>query len=199
MARLPETASQTAGPYVHIGCVPNFSEISGVYDQDIGAEMVSEHTKGTRISIVGSVFDGAGDPLNDALIEIWQADAQGCLGPHDPRGAGDPHFKNFGRQPADLATGAWRFETIMPGVVSLSDNAKNAPHITFWIVARGINIGLHTRMYFPNDPRNDTDPILALITPRDRVATLIASQEASETYRFNIHLQGPQETVFFDV
>jgi len=199
--RLKESASQTAGPYVHIGCVPNFCGIGGVYPADLGATMVRETTRGTRIAVRGAVFDGTGAPFKDAMIEIWQADADGIYpGGSDPRGPGDPNFTGFGRKAGDYATGEFFFETIKPGRVPFRDGRMMAPHITFWVVARGINIGLHTRMYFPEENEaNAADPVLARIEHRSRVATLIARPDGEAGYRFDIHLQGDNETVFFDI
>ncbi len=199
--RFKESASQTAGPYVHIGCVPNFAGIGGVFPADLGKTMLKEATRGTRITVKGQVFDGTGTPLRDALIEIWQADADGIYpGGSDPRGPGDPHFTGFGRQAGDAATGEFAFETVKPGRVPFRDGRMMAPHITFWIVARGINIGLHTRMYFPEEEEaNAADPVLARVEHKPRLATLIAKAEGEGTYRFDVHLQGEDETVFFDI
>jgi protocatechuate 3,4-dioxygenase alpha subunit len=198
--RLKETPSQTAGPYVHIGCVPNFCEIGGVYPEDLGKTMVNDKTKGKRITVRGHVIDGAGAPLRDALIEIWQADAAGLYNsPSEMRGAADPNFTGWGRCPTDMQTGEFVFETIKPGRVPFRDGRLMAPHITFWIVARGINIGLQTRMYFGDEQKaNEEDPILQRIEHRVRVPTLMARAEGN-TYHFDIHLQGENETVFFDI
>lgn len=196
---LKESPSQTAGPYVHIGCVPNFAGISGVYDSDLGSQMVQDGVKGERISVSGTVFDGTGTPLRDALIEIWQADANGIYAAGDPRGAGDPNFTGWGRTAGDSATGLWSFETIRPGAVPFPDGRMMSAHISFWIVARGINIGLQTRMYFPDDPTLESDPWLTRIEHQNRVQTLIAKQSGPHRFQFDIHLQGANETIFFDV
>ena len=198
--RLKESASQTAGPYVHIGLTPNFCGIEGVYARDLGATMVDDKTKGERIKIKIRVFDGAGTALKDALVEIWQADAGGIYpSPSDLRGAADPNFAGWGRQATDPTTGECFFETIKPGRVPFFDGRKMAPHITVWIVARGINIGLHTRMYFGDEEAaNAEDPVLARIEHRTRVPTLIA-QRNGDSYAFDINLQGENETVFFDI
>ena len=194
---LKESPSQTAGPYVHIGCVPNFAGITGVFPHDLGATMVNDQTKGERISITGCVWDGTGSPLKDALIEIWQADANGIFPGNDPRGPADPNFTGWGRKAGDYDTGEFTLETIRPGPVPFADGRMQSPHISFWIVARGINLGLHTRMYFP-DADIDTDPILSRIEHRNRVPTLIAQQTDHHAYRFDVRLQGNDETVFFD-
>lgn len=198
---LKESASQTAGPYVHIGCTPNFSGIEGVFDTDLGSgPLYNDKTKGERITVRGFVYDGSGTPLRDALIEIWQADAQGLYqSPSETRGLADPEFLGWARCPGDMATGEFVFKTIKPGPVPFKDGRLMAPHITFWVVARGINLGLQTRMYFPDEQdANAVDPVLSRIELKVRVATLMASQDGS-TYTFDIHLQGDKETIFFDI
>ncbi len=192
-----ESPSQTAGPYVHIGCVPNFCGIKGVWDEDLGSEMVNEETLGQRITVSGTVFDVTGTPIMDAMVEIWQADLNGIYPGNDPRGPSDPNFTGWGRRAGDYATGEWRFETIKPGRVPFPRAGDQAPHISFWIVARGINLGLQTRMYFP-DEDNAQDPILSRIEHQNRVPTLIAEKTGEAAYRFDIRLQGDRETIFFD-
>ena len=198
LTQLKESPSQTAGPYVHIGCVPNFCDITGVYPEDLGARMVNAETKGERITVKGTIYDGTGTPLKDALVEIWQADAAGLYPGNAPRGAADPNFPGWGRKAGDYDTGEWQFDTIRPGAVPFPDGRMMAPHISLWIVARGINIGLNTRMYFP-DADNSADPLLTRIEHQNRVATLIAEKETDGVYRFDIYLQGEKETVFLDV
>jgi protocatechuate 3,4-dioxygenase alpha subunit len=196
-----ETPSQTAGPYVHIGLTPNFLGIDGVYPADLGAAMVNGKTKGERIAIAGSVIDGTGNALKDAVVEIWQADAAGLYpSPHEMRGKADPNFAGWGRQSCNGDTGEFSFVTVKPGPVPYFDGRAQAPHVTLWIVARGINIGLHTRMYFPDEAKaNEADPVLARIEHRNRVPTLIAAPAGKGKYRFDIRLQGENETVFFDI
>ncbi|MFJ7357147.1 protocatechuate 3,4-dioxygenase subunit alpha [Phyllobacterium sp. NPDC097923] len=197
---LKETPSQTAGPYVHIGCTPNFSGITGVYATDLGVAMVNDRTLGERITLRGRIFDGTGTPLRDALVEIWQADAAGLYNsPSEMRGTADPNFTGWGRCPTDMETGEYVFETIRPGRVPYKDGRLMAPHVTLWIVARGINIGLQTRLYFADEEAANTeDPVLLRIEHRNRVPTLLARREGS-AYHFDIHLQGEKETVFFDI
>ncbi|AYG69431.1 MULTISPECIES: protocatechuate 3,4-dioxygenase subunit alpha [unclassified Rhizobium] len=197
---LKETPSQTAGPYVHIGLTPNYSEIGGVYETDLGSVMVNDKTLGEHITVTGRVIDGAGAPVKDAVLEIWQADSAGLYNsPSELRGTADPNFTGWGRCPTSSTDGVFRFGTIKPGRVPFKDGREMAPHITVWIVARGINIGLHTRMYFPEETEaNAEDPLLARIEHRDRLATLIAAKEGS-VYTFDIHLQGDKETVFLDI
>jgi protocatechuate 3,4-dioxygenase alpha subunit len=204
LTRLKESPSQTSGPYVHIGTNPNWVEITGVWNEDLGLVLVGPETQGERIIIKGHVYDGAGDPLKDALIEIWQADAEGLYNsPQERRGRADPNFVGWGRQPADGVTGEYRFETIKPGRVPYKDGRLMAPHITLWIVARGINVGLHTRLYFGDEEAANAEcPVLARIAHKARVPTLIAKRTEENglpTYTFDIHLQGEKETVFFDI
>lgn len=200
LGRLKESASQTAGPYVHIGLTPNFAEIEGVYEADLGISMVNDKTKGERITVTGQIFDGSGTALKDAMVEIWQADAEGLYNsPAEMRGSADPNFTGWGRSPTNMQDGEFRFETIKPGRVPFRDGRLMAPHITFWIVARGINLGLSTRMYFADEEAaNAEDPVLARIEHRVRVPTLLAPRDGNG-YRFDIHLQGDKETVFFDI
>ncbi len=196
-----ESASQTAGPYVHIGCTPNFSGITGVYDKDLGSgSMVNDQTRGERITIRGFIYDGVGTALKDAMIEIWQADADGYYNsPSETRGKADPNFFGWARQPGDMNTGEFAFETIKPGKVPFRDGRPMAPHVNLWVVARGINLGLNTRMYFSDEEEaNAADPILSRIEHRVRVPTLIGKREG-DTVTFNIHLQGESETIFFDI
>ncbi|MGH0002187.1 protocatechuate 3,4-dioxygenase subunit alpha [Pseudovibrio ascidiaceicola] len=197
---LKESPSQTAGPYVHIGCTPNFIGNTGIFKEDLGARMVNEQTKGQRITIKGRVFDGTGTPLKDAMLEIWQADSEGLFNsPSETRGEADPNFTGWGRQPVNLDSGEFCFETVKPGVVPFPDGRPQAPHINFWIVARGINLGLNTRMYFPEEEEaNAADPVLGRVEHRVRVSTLIAKQ-SGDTYTFDIYIQGDNETVFFDI
>lgn len=197
---LKETPSQTAGPYVHIGLTPNFCDITGVYDADLGAAMINEKTLGERITVTGRIFDGAGALVRDAVVEIWQADSAGLYNsPSEMRGAADANFAGWGRCPTRSEDGVYSFDTIKPGRVPFKDGRRQAPHITFWIVARGINIGLHTRMYFPEETEaNASDPLLSRIEHRERVATMVATRDGA-TCHFDIHLQGPGETVFLDI
>lgn len=198
---LKETASQTAGPYVHIGLTPNFVGIHGIFKDDLGSgSLVNDKTRGERITITGRVFDGMGAPLKDALVEIWQADAQGFYNsPMETAGKADENFKGWGRCPAHMDTGEFTFETIKPGKVAFKDGRMMAPHVTLWIVARGINMGLHTRMYFSDEEEaNAQDPLLARIEHRARVDTLIGKRDGNN-YHFDIYIQGEKETVFLDI
>jgi len=200
LGHLKESPSQTAGPYVHIGCTPNSLGLEGVYPADLGATMVNEKTRGERVTIAGHVYDGYGAPLRDALIEIWQADCDGLYNsPSEARGSADPNFSGWGRCPVDMESGLFTFETIKPGRVPFAGGKLQAPHVTFWIAARGINIGLHTRMYFGDEAEaNAEDPVLAKVDPKTRVSTLIAPRDG-DTFTFDVRIQGDKETVFFDI
>lgn len=195
---LNETPSQTAGPYVHIGCVPNASGVGGVFPADLGATMYNAGVKGQPITIKGCVWDSNGAPMADTMVEFWQADAAGLYPGNDPRGKADPNFGGFGRVVSESESGEWIVQTIKPGAVPFPDGRMQAPHITVWIVARGINTGLHTRIYF-SDEDNSADPVLTKLQDQSRVPTLISTLEKDGTYRFDIRIQGDQETVFFDV
>lgn len=205
-AKLPylkETPSQTAGPYVHIGLTPAIAGLRTNGPQP-GATIAAEGVNGRRIRIEGVVRDADNAPVRDAVIEVWQADADGRYPhPEDPRAVEvEPGFTGWGRVVPDLASGRFAFETLKPGPVQGRGGAVQAPHITFWLVARGINIGLHTRLYFADEEAaNAADPVLARIEPQRR-PTLIAAPEQPgppPVYRFDIHLAGPAETVFFDI
>lgn len=201
MARLRETPSQTAGPYVHIGTVPTFAGLEGVYPEDLGAgPLYREGVRGERITITGRVLDGMDAPVRDVVVEIWHADADGLYpSPAETRGRADPAFRGWGRSAAYGEEGAFRFETIRPGAVPLPDGRIMAPHVAFWVVARGINLGLHTRMYFPEEEAaNAACPVLARIEHPARRRTLLARREGG-AYVFDIRLQGEGETVFLDV
>jgi protocatechuate 3,4-dioxygenase alpha subunit len=196
---LKETPSQTAGPYVHIGLTPNFADIHGVYGADLGATMLTEDTPGERIEITGRVLDGDGAPLGDGMLELWQADANGQY--PTARHEGRTVFTGWGRQPT-APDGSFRFLTIKPGRVAGPNGELMAPHVSVWIVARGINIGLQTRLYFEDEAEaNATDPVLNRIMDSRRRKTLIARREPGEIARYvlDIHLQGEAETVFFDI
>lgn len=199
---LKETPSQTAGPYVHIGLTPNFAEIKGIYATDPGSTMLTSDTQGERIVVSGRVIDGAGSPVTDAVVECWQADASGSyVEPMSPNANSAPAFTGWGRQPVN-GDGVFNFETVKPGAVPGPDGTFMAPHVALWIVARGINIGLQTRLYFPDEAdANATDFVLKRIPDPRRRATLIARKEPGKVPRYllDIHLQGENETVFFDV
>jgi protocatechuate 3,4-dioxygenase alpha subunit len=177
-----------------------------VFEKNFGNVLVGPNTPGERITIEGRIIDGAGAPLKDVLLEIWQANAAGRYNhPADRQDkALDKEFSGWGRAGSDFETGIFRFETVKPGpVVGRRGHRPMAPHVNFWIVARGINIGLNTRMYFSDEEAaNAADPVLKLIEPDVRRQTLIAQRQMRDggaVYSFDIYLQGDRETVFFDV
>ena len=191
-----ETPSQTAGPYLHIGLTPLAAGLGAPFAADLGASMIRGDARGERIAVSGRVTDGLGASVGDAVVEAWQADAAGLFA--GAPGA-DPAFAGWGRSPCD-ADGTFRFDTIRPGPVAGPGGAAQAPHVSLWIVARGINLGLHTRLYFPDEAEaNARDPLLARIDPPGRAATLVARMEAPGSYRLDIRIQGEGETVFLDI
>jgi protocatechuate 3,4-dioxygenase, alpha subunit len=185
------TPSQTVGPFFHLGCTEN----------DSVGSLVTEVTKGKRIRLVCQVFDGNGAPIPDAMIEIWQANAEGRYNhPEDlQKKALDPGFSGFGRLASDT-NGACTFETIKPGRVAGNNGKEQAPHINVSVFARGVLKRLATRIYFAGDPANAEDAVLALV-PQERRGTLLAQPGSSggNEWRFDIYLCGNHETVFFDV
>ncbi|MBX6318183.1 protocatechuate 3,4-dioxygenase subunit alpha [Pigmentiphaga sp.] len=204
-----ETASQTGGPYVHIGLAPKQAGFD-IFENNFGNVLVQPETKGERIRLEGQVFDGSGTVLRDVLIEIWQANAAGKYAhPADTQDKPiDPTFRGWGRTGADFETGFYSFETIKPGPVpGPKPGTMQAPHICLVLFARGINIGLHTRVYFEDEKEaNAKDPIINGIEWEVRRNTLIAKREERDgkvVYRFDIRIQdtpdGGKETVFFDV
>ncbi len=198
---LKETPSQTAGPYVHIGLTPNALGNKGIYPADLGRSPIQKGAKGDKIKIVGHVMDGSGMILRDALLESWQADAKGLFNaPNETRGKADPKVIGWSRFIADFDSGDWTLETIKPGRVPGPGGTLMAPHIALWIVARGINIGLQTRIYFEDEKKANAEcPVLKRIEHKERISTLIAKKTGAGTYRFDVKLQGDNETVFFDL
>ncbi|WP_010139152.1 protocatechuate 3,4-dioxygenase subunit alpha [Oceanicola sp. S124] len=192
---LQETPSQTAGPYVHIGCVPTFAGLEGIYPEDLALSPIEDGAKGEIIEITGQVFDGTGWAMRDAMMESWQADAAGI---YPGQEGADPKVSGFCRFTADKETGFFTLRTVKPGATKGRGGMVQAPHISVWIVARGINIGLQTRIYF-EDEDNSADPLLNRIEQRPRVDTLIAKKTAEGKYSFDIRLQGQGETVFLDI
>ncbi len=188
---LKQTPSQTVGPFFHFGL--KFRNV-----------LVDDQTQGQRILLRGQVLDGDGQPVPDALIEIWQADCHGIFNhPADPRRTqADPHFNGFGR--SDTTQGGYTFKTVKPGRVPWADQPDQhdqAPHVNVHVFARGMLIHAMTRLYFADEPSNETDPVLNLIDDPARRQTLIAQREPSDdlpTYRLDIVLQGDGETVFFN-
>jgi len=192
------TPSQTVGPYFKYGLTPGNDY---AWNDAFGNDLVTSDVSGERIRIVGQVFDGDGKAVPDSMLEIWQADAQGHFAdPQDKRAIPNSAFKGFGRCGTD-AGGGFSFHTIKPGSVPGPDGKLQAPHILLAVFARGMTQQTITRIYFADESSNPTDPILALV-PADRRGTLIAKREAGKgiaLYRFDVHLQGDDETVFFDL
>lgn len=206
-----QTPSQTVGPFFHYG-LPWKGGADLVGRSDMGARpelFPQEHymlnlpaprntPTGEAIELVGRVLDGGGNPVPDAMIEIWQANAEGrYASPDDPRAEPplDPNFIGFGRASTG-EDGEYRFRTIRPGRVPGPGNMLQAPHIAISIFGRGLLKRLATRLYFADGEGNDVDPILAMV-PAWRRASLIAQAEGEGVWRFDIVLQGNRETVFF--
>ena len=202
---LKETASQTAGPYVHIGLAPKQAGFD-IFENNFGNVLTSPETKGERIRIEGRIIDGSGAVIKDVLLEIWQANAAGRYNHPADQQADKPldeSFRGWGRACTDFESGVYTFETIKPGSVTGRNGKPMAPHINVWIVARGINIGLSTRIYFSDEEKaNAADPDLTSIEWVERRKTLIAQRSEKDgkvVYTFDVYLQGADETVFFDV
>ncbi len=192
------TPSQTVGPYFAYGLTSN-----GKYDWNdaFGNNLITPDTSGERIRIEGRVFDGDGAVVPDCMLEIWQADAQGRFSdPRDKRALPNSSFRDSAasaptRKVATRSTPSSREQVADP------DGKPQAPHIVLAIFARGMLLHNYSRIYFDGEAANAADPVLALV-PADRRATLIATRQpgtGSAVYRFDIHLQGDKETVFFDV
>jgi protocatechuate 3,4-dioxygenase alpha subunit len=186
---LHPTPSQTVGPFLHIALPwPD------------GPDVVPEGTPGAVV-IGGVIRDGEGAVVPDALVETWQADPDGRFEhPDDPRGATPPAlagFRGFGRCPTD-AEGRWAVVTVKPGALPAEDGRVEAPHIDVSVFARGLLNRLVTRIYFPDEPANGSDPVLASMDPAAR-ARLVAVPDGDGRLRFDINLQGPDETPFFRI
>jgi protocatechuate 3,4-dioxygenase, alpha subunit len=184
---LPPTPSQTIGPFFAVGLPwPD------------GPDVVADGSPGA-CWIGGRVLDGAGDPVPDALVETWQADPQGRFAhPDDPRGPAAPGFRGFGRCPTD-AEGRWAVRTVKPGPLPGLGGGVEAPHLNVSVFARGLLGRLVTRVYFPDEPEaNAADPLLGSIPDRAVRDRLVAVADG-DRLRFDIHLQGDQETPFLAI
>lgn len=187
------TSSQTVGPF--------FSP--ALLREDARRNVLTHpETIGEHIRIEGRVLDGDGLPIPDAMVEIWQANTHGRYNHLTDQGPAtlDPSFTGFGRSGTDENGNYW-FETIKPGAVPFDGTRLQAPHISVTIFARGLLNHLVTRIYFADEPENASDPVLQRV-PKDRQATLVAHREQGENaviYRFDIVLQGANETAFFNV
>lgn len=184
---LRASTSQTIGPYLRIGL-----------EWMVIEDLVPQGVAGERVQINGKILDGDGKPVNDAAVEIWQANSHGkYASPEDTQNKPvDKAFRGYGRSLTDEA-GSFRFRTIKPGRVPADDGRLQAPHITVTIFMRGLLKQLQTRIYFPDDPANADDPVLNLV-PAERRATLVAKERGDGVLEWNVALQGKNETVFFD-
>ena len=189
------TPSQTVGPFFAYALTPTAYSLTPL----AGNDLVTPDATGNPIVIEGRVFDGAGQPVPDCFLELWQADGAGRY-PGQPGAKPNTSFKGFGRCEADKS-GAYRFHTVKPGPVPGVDGKMQAPHIDVGLFARGILRRMFTRIYFADETANDGDAILALV-PADRRQTLMARREGTADgkprYIFDVHLQGGDETVFFE-
>lgn len=190
------TPSQTVGPFFAYGLTP-----AGKYQWNDAflSNLLTPDVSGERIRIEGYVYDGDGAIVPDAMLEIWQADAQGRFSdPQDTRALPNVSFTGFGRC-GTSTSGEFAFDTIKPGAVPGADGQPQAPHILLAIFARGMLLQNYTRIYFDDEAATATDAVMDLV-PAERRDTLIAKRAAgSNVYRFDVHLQGERETVFFDV
>jgi len=200
------TPSQTVGPFFAYGLAPNGRcqwDPNGSYSwkETVGDNLVTPDTSGQKIRIEGRITDGDGAPINDAMLEIWQADAQGRYAhPRDDRARPNAKFRGFGRSATDK-DGVYSFDTVKPGAVAGPGGQPQAPHIVFCIFSRGMLRQIYTRLYFSDEAANAGDPILTLV-PADRRGTLVAHKSMRgelPVYRFDIRVQGENETVFFDI
>ena len=187
------TSSQTVGPFFEGGLLRDDARRN---------VLVGPATAGQRIRIEGRVLDGDGASVDDALVEIWQANAHGRYNhPLDRRDVPlDPAFTGFGRSGTDGAGRFW-FETVKPGRVPFDAHSLQAPHLTVTVFARGMLNHVVTRLYFEDEAANDADPVLRRV-PEARRSTLVARREAADgavVYRLEIVLQGAGETAFLNL
>jgi protocatechuate 3,4-dioxygenase, alpha subunit len=186
--KLHATTSQTVGPFFSIG-------LTRLGKSDLGGSGIS----GEKITIAGRVLDGEGEPVPDALLEIWQANSHGKYAhPEDTQNKPvEAGFQGYGRVGVD-ENGGFLFRTVKPGAVPGPDGKMQAPHIAVSVFARGLQLRLVTRIYFPEEVSNSGDYVLNLVEPARR-GTLIAKKTAVAcALEWNVILQGIDETVFFD-
>lgn len=189
------TPSQTVGPFFAYVLTPHDYGTREIVSNDL----VTPDVAGTAIRLEGYVIDGDGEPIIDALLEIWQADGEGRFPGRTGQVGSNTGFRGFGRTDLD-SSGFYAFSTVRPGQVPGPAGSLQAPHINVSIFARGLLKQLFTRIYFEGEPANAGDPILALV-PEDRRSTLVAGRterDGRTVYTFNIRLQGEAETVFFE-
>lgn len=185
---LAQTPSQTVGPFFQIG-------LAWAYRSDLFPALPAHDAR--RLVVEGQVFDGDGLPIGDAVLELWQADPEGRFATSAEATEG---LCGFGRVPTD-ERGAFRFETVKPGRVATGGGTplqtKGAPHIGVVVSMRGLLLPVKTRIYFPDDVDHAHDPVLALVPP-ERRHTLVAQPRDARALRWDVRMQGPDETVFFD-
>ena len=186
---LDETPFQTAGPFLHIGCMPNKIKINNLYERDLGEILFKNKNDAKIITIEGSVFDGNGHALDDVMLETWQANENGQF-----------HIDNgFARFIPDNLTKKFKLFTVKPGQVETLDGKNQSPHICLSISSRGLNMTLNTRIYFEDDDLIN-DPILSTIkNNKGNIDSLVAKKIKKNVYVFDIFLQGDKETVFFNL
>lgn len=195
MAPLKQTPSQTVGPYFAYGLTPE--QYGYPFRSLFTPQLVQPDTSGEHITFTGRVLDGQGNPVNDAMIEILHADAQGRLIESVEQRSQAGGFRGFGRA-GTSADGSYAFATIKPGAMG----PGSAPHVAVIVTMRGLLNHAFTRVYFDDEAEaNARDAVLAQV-PAERRGTLIARRETlpvGTVYRLDIHMQGAQETVFFDL
>jgi protocatechuate 3,4-dioxygenase, alpha subunit len=189
---MKQTPSQTVGPFFALGLTHKAANV-----------LAPDSTEGEKIRVEGQVFDGDGQPVPDAMVEIWQANAYGRYNHPDDKQEKplEPSLLGWGRAGTDK-TGLYWFETVKPGAVPGPEQSLQAPHINVTVFARGMLIHAFTRIYFGDEAANDSDPTLLSIKNKARRRTLVANREernGKPVYRFDIRLQGENETVFFDM
>ena len=182
-----ETPSQTAGPFLHIGCTPNLFGIRDVFDKDLPNQPFEKFNKEDLITISGKIFDGENKPLLDVMIETWQCNQEGVYNTK----------QGFSRLIPNLNTGKFDLITLKPGYTKNFNGKFQSPHILFFVVARGINQPLITRMYFEEEEFKKDD-LFKFVKDKKRINTLLAKKNNDKDYIFDIHLQGDKETIFFD-
>ena len=186
---LDETPFQTAGPFLHIGCLPNSVNIKGVINKDLGIKPFINKGYDNLITITGSVFDGDGQALDDIMLETWQSDENGLYSSES----------GFARFVPDNLTKKFYLHTVKPGFVNNFDGKIQSPHISIAVSSRGLNMTLNTRIYFEGDDLTN-DPLLSMVkNSRNDVNSLVAKKIDEDIYLFDIFLQGDKETVFLDI
>jgi len=187
------TPSQTVGPFFAYCLTPKDYDVREIFSPDVAGP----DAQGARIRIEGRVVDGAGEGVADAMLEIWQADAEGRYAhPADAGARRNAGFTGFGRAPTE-PDGGFAFTTVKPGATPGPGGTSQAPHVSLTVFSRGVLTHLRTRIYFDDEPGNAGDPVLALV-PADRRGTLVARSTAPGVYHFDVRLQGEGETVFFE-